>query len=55
MYTIMKKDWVRSLVCTNPDTSFPDKIKKGVAEPDNHVVQIYFILLMHSRGQSVEP
>lgn len=45
----------KSLTATYSDTSFPDKMKEGVAEPKKHVAQVYFILIMQGRWQCIEP
>jgi hypothetical protein len=49
VYTALKKDWgnmkekekekkSKNLTAAYSDTSFPDKVKEGIAEPEKHVV-----------------
>lgn len=45
----------KNLTAAYSDTSFPDKMKERVAEPEKHVAQVYFILIMQGRWQCIDP
>jgi hypothetical protein len=57
VHSTLKKEQEPNLTCTDTHShaSFPNEMKEGVTEPKKHVTQLYFILIMQSRWQCIEP